>query len=98
MIASPNSTRPRGHELIRQLELACTVCTNRLNYEDYSYTRGDVQALQAHLRNAVHRLRFLEMAVLGLTFKELREAKEYAQFVEDLRQRDERAFREGCRR
>lgn len=89
MIASPNSTRPRGHELIRQLELACTVCTNRLNYEDYSYTRGDVETIQAHLRNAAHRLRFLEMAVLGLTYKELREAKEYAEFVKQMEAREE---------
>jgi hypothetical protein len=94
MSASSNSTEHRGLALIRQLELACTVCTNRLNYEDYSYTRGDVQTIQAHLRNAVHRLRFLEFALMGLTYKELREAKEYAQFVEDLRRRDERKYRE----
>lgn len=94
MSASSNSTEHRGHALIRCLEVASTRLTNRLNYEDYDFTRADVQALQAHFRNAVHRLRFLEMAVTGLTFKELREAKEYAQFVEDLRQRDERKYRE----
>lgn len=94
MSASNNSTEHRGHALIRCLEVASIRLTNRLNYEDYSFLRSDVQALQAHLRNAVHRLRFLEMAVLGLTFKELREAKEYAQFVEDLRRRDERKYRE----
>jgi hypothetical protein len=69
-----NSTNHRGLLLINRLERLNSVCTNRLNAQDYAQSRGDIQALQGELRNAIHRLRFLEMAVLGLTHGELEEA------------------------
>ena len=94
MSASSNSTEHRGHALINKLERIATVQTNRLNHQEFTQSRGDIQAVRDTIQYAVHRLRFLEMAVTGLTYKELREAKEYAQFVEDLRQRDERRYQE----
>lgn len=76
MAVSKNSIPTAGQRLIERLDRFCGVCTNRLNYEDYNYTRGDVEQIQAHLRNAVYRLRFLELCVLGLTHAELTEANE----------------------
>jgi hypothetical protein len=75
MAVSKNSIPTAGQRLIERLDRFCGVCTNRLNYEDYNYTRGDVEQIQAHLRNAVYRLRFLEMCVLGLTQDELNSAR-----------------------
>lgn len=82
MTVSRNSTQPAGQRLIEQLERAATVCTNRLNAGDYNYTTGDVRTIQAHFRNAVHRLRFLEMCVLGLTHGELEEARDTGQMIQ----------------
>jgi hypothetical protein len=81
MAVSKNSTPNRGQRLIERLDRYCQVCTNRLNHEDYHYTRGDVEVLQAHLRNAVYRLRFLEMCVLGLTHGELTDAAEIGELI-----------------
>lgn len=83
MTASKRSTPHRGHALINRLERFSQVCTNRLNHEDYNYTRGDVEVLQAHLRNAIYRLRFLEMVVLGLTHGEMDEIKRWAEAQQD---------------
>lgn len=81
MTVSKRSTPHRGQELINQLDRYCTVCTNRLNANDFKYTRGDVEVLQAHLRNAVYRLRFLELCVLGLTNSELNLAEKRGKMV-----------------
>lgn len=81
MAVSRNSTPHRGQKLIERLDRYCQVCTNRLNHEDYHYTRGDVEVLQAHLRNAVYRLRFLELCVLGLTNSELNLAEKRGKMV-----------------
>lgn len=88
MTASKRSTPHRGHALIERLDRYCQVCTNRLNYEDYNYTRGDVEVLQAHLRNAIYRLRFLEMCVLGLTNSELFTAEKRGKLIRDEKERN----------
>lgn len=81
MTVSRNSTHLAGQRLIEQLERAATVCTNRLNAGDYNYTTGDVRTIQAHFRNAIYRLRFLEMCVLGLTHGELTDAAEIGELI-----------------
>lgn len=76
MTVSKNSTRNRGHELIERLDRVNRVLCNRLEGNYFEYTRGDVEALQREVRNALYRLRFLEMCVLGLTEAQLTEANE----------------------
>lgn len=88
MGVSKNSTPTAGQRLINQLDRYCIVCTNRLNANDFRYTRGDVEVLQAHLRNAVYRLRFLEMCVLGLSNSELFTAEKRGRMVRDEKERN----------
>ncbi len=47
-----------------------------------TFDLGQVNTIINRLHSAVHRLQFLEMVVLGLTFKDMHDAKAYTKFVE----------------
>ena len=91
MTASQNSTREAGKELINklwseilrinQLFQRQTICKRpkRLRRD---LTVNEVHNIKEVMVLAAHRLTFLEMVVTGLSYKEQRDARDYAKFVE----------------
>lgn len=81
----------RGKELVDLLFRVNNVVTNRLveskenGWIFVEYPVKDLKAINECLRNAAHRLSFLEMVVKGLAYMEQHDAQGYAKFVEKKR-------------
>jgi hypothetical protein len=67
--------------------------SNRI-WTELGYSRWELNNTLEIIRFALHRLRFLEMVVTGLTYMEQHDAQAYARFVESKRNLEDLDFEE----